>query len=233
MNLKEAFRFQNKLRDLSQEAVKILSNPGHLVKTETTILCKKVMPEDENQVIVSNPTTRFADQINELADFLMYLLEQRTELGNAVSKAKRGMELDFDLETGLNSQRHEFASIFQKMAALRSSETMLPGGGTGYRFNAEGNQVTYRCDAKTVILINFDRNQMRRLAAKLYQQADEVSTLLDVALVTTQVDYQPPLDVNGTFDSIFEHFCENHQENETLRSGCLGCGGGGNCDRPG
>lgn len=212
MNLKEAFRFQNKLRDLSQEAVKILSNPGHLIKTETTVLCKEVMPEAENKVIVGMPTIRFAEQINELVDFLMYLLDQRADLGNAISKAKAGMEPDFDLETGLNSQRHELASTFQKMAVLRSSESLLSDGGTGYRFNAEGNQVTYRCDMKTVISINFDRNKVRRLAAMLYRQADEASTRLDVALVTTQVDYQPPFDVNGTFESVFEQFCEEHKE---------------------
>lgn len=212
MNLKEAFRFQNKLRELSREAVRILSNPGHLIKTETTVLCKKVVPEAENEVVVSDPTTRFDGQINEMVDFLMYLLDQRTDLGDAISKAKRGMELDFDLETGLNSQRQEFASTFLKMAVLRSTERLIPNGGTGYRFNAEGNQVTYRCDVKTVISINFDRNKVRKLAARLYQQADQVSTQLDVALVTTQVDYQPPFDVNGTFESIFEEFCKGHQE---------------------
>lgn len=212
MNLNEAFRFQNKLRELSQGAVKILSGPD-LMKAETTVLCKKVIPEAENKVIVSDSATQFAEQINEMVDFLMYLLDQRTDLGNAISKAKRGMELDFDLETGLNSQRHEFASTFQKMAVLRSSESLVPNGGTGYRFNAEGNQVTYRCDVKTVILINYDRNKVRKLAAKLYREADVVSTRLDVALVTTQVDYQPPFDVNGTFESIFEEFCEKHQKN--------------------
>ena len=212
MNLKEAFRFQNKLRDLSQEAVNILSNPGHLIKTETIVLCKEVIPEAENKLIASRPTSRFSEQINELVDFLMYLLDQRADLGNAISKAKAGMELDFDLEAGLNSQRHELASTFQKMTVLRPSESLDPGSGTGYRFNAEGNQVTYRCDAKIIVSINFDRNKVRRLAAMLYRRADEVSTRLDVALVTTQVDYQPPFDVNGTFESVFEQFCEKHKE---------------------
>ena len=117
-----------------------------------------------------------------------------------------------DLETGLNSQRQSLASVFQQMAGRRSSETLTSNGGVGYRFNAEGNQVSYLCDVKTVTTIDFDRGKVRKLADKLYRQADEVSTRLDVALVTTQVDYQPSFDVNGTFEGIFEQFCEEHQK---------------------
>lgn len=136
--------------------------------------------------------------------------------GEEISRSGTGkscMELDLDMETGLNSQRQSIASTLQNMANQRTSERLFPNGGTGYRFNAEGNQVTYRCDTKMVMTINFDRNQVRKLAAKLYRQADEVSTRLDVALVTTQVDDQPPFDVNGTFESIFEQFCEERQAN--------------------
>ena len=36
------------------------------------------------------------------------------------------------------------ARTFKRMNDLRSSEQLLSGGGTGYRFNAEGNQIAYR-----------------------------------------------------------------------------------------
>lgn len=211
MNLKEAFRFQNKLKVLSQAAGAILSVPGQVTKVETTYLRKKVMPEAEDEV-VSEPLTPWGERINEMVDFLVYLLDQRAALGRAIRTAKAGMELDMDLETGLNSQRQGLASTLRAMASLSSSESLVPGGGTGYRFNAEGNQVTYRCDIRKVTTIIFDRNKVRKLAAKLYQQADATSTRLDVALVTTQVDYQPPFDINDTFESVFEQFCEEHKQ---------------------
>ncbi len=208
MNLKEAFRFQNKLKELTQTAAAVLSDADNVTQVETTYLRSKVMPEAEDEVVVSEPAIPYAGQINEMADFLMYLLEQRTVLGRAIRAAKAGMELDLDLETGLNGQRQSLAFTFQTMANLRPSESLMSGGGIGYRFNAEGNQVPYRCDIKKVTTINFDRGKVRKLASKLYKQADETSTRLDVALVTTQVDYQPPFDVNSTFESVFEQFCQ-------------------------
>ena len=210
MNLKEAFRFQNKLRDLFTTAVGILAVPGNVTKVETTYLRRKAVPDAENETVVKEPPSDYAGQVNELVDFLLYLLDQRAVLGQAVRDAKAGLELDMDLETGLNAQRQSLAATLRAMADLRASETLVPNGGTGFCFNAEGNQVVYRCDAKVVTTINFDRNKVKKLAAKLHEEADDVSTRLDVILVTTQVDYRPPFNVNDTFESIFEQFCEEN-----------------------
>ena len=208
MNLKEAFRFQNKLQELMNEADYILAETDNLVQVKTTYLRRRVMAEAEDEVVLSEPDSPFAGQIDQLADFLLYLLDQRTALAGAIRQAKAGMELDMDMESNLNSQRQSIANRFRKMANLRASETLVTGGGVGYRFNAEGNQVSYRCDIRKVTTINFDRNKIRRLSARLYEQADATSTRLDVALVTTQVNYQPPFDVNDTFAEVFESYCE-------------------------
>ena len=34
-------------------------------------------------------------------------------------------------------------------------EQTISNGGTGYRFNAEGNQISYRCDVRRVTTINY------------------------------------------------------------------------------
>lgn len=83
---------------------------------------------------------------------------------------------------------------------------VIPNGGTGYCFNNEGNQVSYRCDVKRVTTINFDRNRIRKMCAELSRKADAVSSALDAALVTTQVDYAAPFDVNDTFAEAFGVF---------------------------
>ena len=210
MNLKEAFRFQNKLRELSTVAAGILDVPGNVTRVETTYLRKKAMPDAENETVVKESPSPHAGQVNELVDFLLYLLDQRAALGKAIRAAKAGLELDMDLETGLNAQRQSLAGTLRTMAGLRASEMLVPNGGTGFCFNAEGNQVIYRCDAKVVTTINFDRSKVKKLAARLHEQADDISSQLDVILVTTQVDYLPPFNVNDTFESVFEQFCEEH-----------------------
>ena len=113
-----------------------------------------------------------------------------------------------DSETGLNRVRQELAGIFRRMAVLRNSEVVLPNGGSGYRFNGEGSQVSYRCDARRVTTINFDRNKVRGMATKLGRRADEVSAKLDQCLVNTTVDYTLPFEMNDSFDTILSDFIQ-------------------------
>ena len=95
------------------------------------------------------------------------------------------------------------------MSALRSSEVLISGGGVGYRFNNEGNQVSYRCDVKRVTTINFDRNRIRNLCIQINRTADGVSARLDQCLINSTVDYVEPFDVNDSFAEVFEAFLEH------------------------
>lgn len=45
MNLKEAFRFQNKLQSMMADAQSILGNNGNITKVQNTYLRHKVMAE--------------------------------------------------------------------------------------------------------------------------------------------------------------------------------------------
>ena len=94
------------------------------------------------------------------------------------------------------------------MTTLRNSEKTIAGGGSGFRFNGEGNQVSYRCDAAQVTTIDFDRNKIRGMAAALSKKADEISMSLDRCLVNTEVIYAMPFDMNDSFEEILNDFIE-------------------------
>ena len=210
MNLKEAFRFQNKLQSLMEEAQGILGSDRNITKVENTYLRKKVMAEAEDETTMDLPSTEYSEKITEVAVFLMHLLEERENLSAAIHKTKSSLDLPagLDGEVGLNSKRQEIANLLRRMAGLRASETLINNGGTGYRFNNEGNQVSYRCDVKRVVTINFDRNKIRKMCGDLSKKSDEISASLDAALVNAQVDYVAPFDVNDTFADVFESFAE-------------------------
>ena len=211
MNLKEAFRYQNKLQRLSEEAESILRKERNVTRVECTALLHKVNPEAQDETTVETFDNVYGEQITAIVVFLMYLLEQREKLTYAIRQAKKGLELDFDGEASLNSARQRIATIFRYMDEIRSTEHIFPGGGTGYKFNAEGNQVSYRCDLKKVTTINFDRNLVRKYITKLNAQADEISTEIDKAMVNAEVDYQAPFDVNDGFDEAFEAYMAGKQ----------------------
>lgn len=173
-----------------------------MVKVEQTALLHKVNPDAVDETTIEPANTVYADQITDIAVLLMFLLGERERLSRAIREAKKAMDMDFDGEVSLNTRRQELASIFRNMVQLRSSETVISGGGVGYKFNAEGNQVSYRCDLKTVTTINFDRSKIRSYATALSRKADEISADLDKRMVNTEVSYEPPFDVNDTFAEV-------------------------------
>ena len=192
MNMKDAFRFQNKLKALMCEATAILEDRRNIVKVKTTHLRSKVMSDTQDAVVEEAAPSEYAGHANEVAAFLMSLLEER----------------DMDSEVGLNRQRQELAEVFRHMTMLRNSEKTIAGGGSGFRFNGEGNQVSYRCDATQVTTIDFDRNKIRGMATALSKRADEISMSLDKCLVNTEVSYEPPFDMNDSFEDILSDFIE-------------------------
>lgn len=208
MNLKEAFRYQNKLQSFMDEAQEILDRDSNVTKVENTHLRHRVMAEAEDETIVITPDTKYYEQITGIAQFLLYLLGEKEALFAAIRKAKDALDIDMDSEVSLNAARQSIARTFKRMNDLRNSEQIIPNGGTGYRFNAEGNQISYRCDVKRVTTINYDRNVIRRELGKLNKASDETSAKLDLCLVTSTVDYELPFDVNDSFADAFERFME-------------------------
>mgnify|MGYP000073185570 FL=1 len=209
MNLKEAFRCQNKLQSLMYDAEEILRNRANITKVTSTNLRHKVMPEMTDETVVEIPESEYSGRITDVALFLVFLLEEKTALAAAIRKSKDQLDIDMDSETGLNSARQRIAGIFRTMNSLRASEQTIANGGTGYRFNADGNQVTYRCDVRRVTSINFDRNVIRAELGKLDRAADETSAKLDLCAVTAAVDYAPPFDVNADFADAFETYLKS------------------------
>ncbi|MCR5005753.1 MAG: hypothetical protein K6A77_07585 [Clostridiales bacterium] len=208
MNLKEAFRFQNKLDALMAEATTILGRDENITKVKKTYLRKKVMKEAVDETTVDAPTTEYADKITQIAGFLLYLLEQKEALCRAIVHAKQEQAIDMDAEAGLNKQRQQVAALFRTMNDLRNGEIVRQNAGTGYRFNNDGEQVSYRCDVKIVTTINFDRNVIKRYAAMMNKKSDEISAEIDRALINSEVRFDQPFDVNDSFSEVFEAFLE-------------------------
>lgn len=206
MNLKDAFRFQNKLQGLMQEADMILSDRRNILKVKTTHLRSKVMADAEDVEVEDTAPSEYAGYANEVAAFLWAMLAEREKLSMAIHDAKSKMMIDMDSEVGLNKARQSFAETLRRMTSYRTSEKTITGGGSGFRFNAEGNQVTYKCDAKVVTSIDFDRDKIRGMAEALGRKADETSSALDRCLVNTEVDYVLPFDMNANFDEILSDF---------------------------
>ena len=242
MNLKDAFRYQNKLSDILRTAQTFLATANYVTQIKDIHLRSKVDPtatdevqypqttDDSLRTIVSSRRRQqafdddFDDDFdrdmapeitlppaNVMIDFLLDVLDIKAQLTAAIHQAKKQQPFDLDGASALNTQRQEAARSLRALTNRHSFEKIIPGGGTGYRFNQEGNQITYRCDLKRVSTINYDRQKVRQAAARLSQTADEVSAQIDRCLIDTTVAFEPPFDVNATFAEILEDYAAKHQ----------------------
>ena len=192
MNLKEAFRFQNRLEYLIEKAENILDDEECVTLTKRTYLYKKANLEAENETVTVIPDTEYYRQLNEMIEFAVYLLDQREKLSEAINKVKYNLALDLDGEVSLNRYRQRLAETFRRMARIKSKEVTETNGGVGYRFNNEGNQVSYKCDVKRVTTINFNRNTVRKYAAQLSGKSDATSMEVDKCMINYEVEAQNP-----------------------------------------
>lgn len=207
MNLKEAFRYQNKLNALLQTAQNYLSDPSYTTQVKEIHLRSKVDPlasDDIQYKAAPQDAVSPAGQDDDPLHAVPFGHQGAADLRYPCSQKQQVFDLDG--ASALNVQRQEAARTLRYLAGLRSSEEMIPSGGTGYRFNQEGNQVAYCCDLKRVTTINYDRTAVRKAAAQLAQEADETSAAIDRCLIDTIVAFEPPFDVNATFAELLEDY---------------------------
>ena len=133
MNLKEAFRYQNKLQSFLDEAQSILDRDANITKVENTYLRRKVMAEAEDETVAAVPETEYYEQITDIARFLLHLLDEKETLSAAIRTAKDALDIDMDSEVSLNAARQSVARTFRRMNDLRCSEQTIPNGGSGRR----------------------------------------------------------------------------------------------------
>lgn len=209
MNLKESYRYQNVLSETLQTAFAILSKNGAVCKTTYTNLISRVMPDMQDETFVDEPMlSNFnrLDKVTEVAEFVEYLIDEKQRVADAIRMAKETSSIDIDSQAGLNALRQRVAKVLRRMDENKSEEKIVSRGGTGYRFDANGNQVSFKCDQKVVTTINFDRDKIKKLTKRLERDADMISNALDETSVNINVDYVPVFDVNDSFNDMFEQY---------------------------
>lgn len=199
MVLKEAFRYQNVLSTWADQVEMILSDEANTTDMKRTYLFSKAKAgmEDVTEQVPSR------ENVTELVEFAAEIIRERYCVALAIQEAKRIAAVDIDVETSANSYRRGLLNALRRMTSIHGSEVTVRGGGKGYTFNNEMNQVEFKCDVTEVRTINFDRDKVRALVKNLEAKVDSLSTKIDKALVNTVVDYEPVFDMNETLEDTF------------------------------
>lgn len=196
MNLKESFRYQKFLDGLMRSAVSNLQNPYHSLKTTKVHLRHAVNPEAEDMTEVVEDG-EFVPNDTVLA-FMAHLIDEREKLSIAISKAKQGIGFDTDAAIETNKFRQMLNGAVRQM--LRHVGTK-------------------RVEITTTE--NYDKDAAKKLMRETIAKADEVSAAVDAAMINTVVGYEPPYDVNETFDDVLDTFVQKYPEFAPVIEGIL------------
>ena len=108
--------------------------------------------------------------------------------------------MDIDAAMSMNKTKQDFISVLRRMASIKSTE--LEKEGTSYKFNNDGDQVSYRYPVKEVKAIDYNRNTVKGLISKYKKETDQISTTRDRIDIMTDVDYTPVWEVDTPLEDI-------------------------------
>ena len=209
MNLKEAFHYQNFLNSLMDVAEMNVAKMGGALRITKKHLRNKANPDAKDTEEVIDP----ADYVPTEAyvKFMQQIIEAKAALTEAISKAKSSLDFDIDAAVEANKLRQSaHRALKRTMNANKSYEKTEHG--SDYKFNADGNQVSYFYDVEVSAIEMFDKKWLRDITRGLISEADSVSAKIDMAMVNTIIDYTPVFNVNDSFDDIIAEFTEAETE---------------------
>lgn len=200
ITLKKSFEYQNRLSELLDEALEILSYEGNVTTIKQTHMRKKTYSEAEDEEIVLDKDIPYS--INRLTQFVDLLMTEIETLTTEINKAKKGFSnsTHFDTMIAINNKKRRILNRYEMMAKIKSRETIVKGSAD--RFNEDGEQVSYRYDIKQVVTIDFDRNDLKRRISKLRNEIDKTSEAIDAMQINVRVGYDPIFDINDTLEEL-------------------------------
>ena len=206
MILKEAFRYQNYLKTLQNDIYVHLRNRDNVVKiTEIHFYSKSNNDKSDEEVVTVGKI-----EPNKLIELIKEVIAEKIAVTNAISKAKKSCEYDIDALLETNKFMNNFVDCLKGLNVIESKETKTTG--LDYKFNLNGEQLSYKYPVTTVSTINFDRNETRKMANKYSKQITDTSNLIDEINVTLKVDFEPKFDINDTVEDILNKDSESKSE---------------------
>jgi len=200
MILKEAFRYQNYLTSLFVQATGYLSREDFITTTTQKHIRTKVNPDAQDEDIIVPKVFNVDYKPNDLIDFVVKLIDEKQKLSNAITEAKKSLDMDIDAAMSMNKSKQDFISVLRRMVSIKPTESEKEG--TSYKFNNDGDQVSYRYPVKEVKTIDYDRNAVKGLISKYKKETDEISTERDRIDIVSDVDYTPVWEVDTPLEDI-------------------------------
>ncbi len=220
MNLKEAARYGKFLNDMIYVAQITSTSNDYIKKTIETHNKSKFNSEDEDEVIEITSQDKLNIKSNNLIYLAKDLIEEKLMLNLAIQKSKSNLSinleendliLSLDEAISYNKQLRSLISSCNTLNKVKSTESKRKE--YGYKFNVEGNQVSYQYEVIVKKDIDFDKKEVYDLSKILKGKTDKISTLIDQSMTKDIIDFVPKYDINDSFEEIVEYYMQNNTTN--------------------
>ncbi len=204
LSLKQAFAYQNYLKELWESANRYLQSQRNVTVTTVKHLRTKSYAEAEDEVEVNPKDSTIDVTVDKMVRFLEDTTEEISKLSNAINIAKTKSDSSLDTMISVNCYKRKVLDTLSYMANIRP--TSSKGRATDYRFNNDGDQVSYNYPTETSTVIDFDRNDIRKKVSGLRKEVETISEEIDHVMLDTKVDYEPKYDYMLGFEDVLEQF---------------------------
>jgi len=214
LSLKESFRQLNFLEKNISTLSRYLSNTSNAITIKEIHQKSKVNQDAVDETIDMTAERTYPNaSIVDIAFLVKQLVDQKLELSLEIENAKRNLVLEWT-ENGVNltldsaveyaKKSRELADNLKSLVDIKSSEGKKTG--SAYKFNVEGNQVSYKYEILTTNTIDFNRNNVNDLYKKLLNKADTLSTQIESSMLKNIVEFVPTYDIHDSVAEIVEQY---------------------------
>lgn len=204
MNLKESFRYQTFLDNLMSNATLSIQSVSSCLTVTKKHNKSKANPEAKDIEEVIESTAKFKN--DDVISFMEMLIREKHNLTEAIGKAKSAADFDIDAAIETNKFRRSVHAAIKRMLQNEPNDRIEMG--KDYKFNVEGNQVTYLYEIEVSSKEAYDKERSQNVMRSTIKDSDDISGKIDAAMINIIVDYQPIFDVNESFDDAMTDFIE-------------------------
>lgn len=206
MNLKEAFQYRNVLNSHFWDIKNYICNPLNGIGKQVTELHKRseANPEAEDETRLKTFPRTYDYPAEALVSFMQDIVDELHRLHISIELAKSGTHVDSDI--ACNNYYREMGDALNRLGYIRTEEKTATG--TGFKFNAEGNQVSYVYDIVYTTTPDLDVNRMRKLGRNYKTKANETSTNIDRTLIESCVYMEPKFSITDNFNEAIVRYMD-------------------------
>lgn len=213
MNLKDAARYGKFLNDMIYMAQTTATSKDYTRKITEIHNKSKFNIEAQDETVEIVPQDKLNIKSNDLVYLAKDLINEKLNLSMSIAKYKSKLTIDWkeddkklslDEAISYNKQLRSLISTCDSLDRIKSIEDKTRE--YGYKFNVEGNQVSYQYEVLIKREVDFDKKVVHNLSKSLKNKTDKISSLIDQAMSKDVIDFTPNFDINDSFEEIVEKY---------------------------